>query len=200
MSSQSWRDIAHPWQLPPEGDWEVWLMLGGRGSGMTRAAAEATHAAALSEDRRYIGLHGPTLDYVREVMVDGPSGLRSLEGPPAWEDSKKNVVVWPNGSRGLVRSCIRDARGLQLHWSWAESLHEWDRLQDSWEMLNLATWLGPKPRTVATCVPRPLQYLWDLAARPTTVVTRGSTFDNWGNLAPRARRQLESLVGTEEGT
>lgn len=191
-----WPAIAYPWQLPPAGDWEVWLMLGGRGSGMTRATAEATHAAALELGGQFIGLHGPTLRYVRDVMVDGPSGLRSLSSPPHWEDGTKNVVVWPNGSRGIVLSCKREAHGHQFHFSWAESLHDWERLHSSWHSLSLATRLGIRPRMVATCVPRPLSFLYELADHPTTVVTRGSTFDNWKNLSPRARRHLESFIGT----
>jgi len=31
---------ASPAQTPPEGDWLIWLFLGGRGAGKTRAGAE----------------------------------------------------------------------------------------------------------------------------------------------------------------
>ena len=31
---------AHPHQLPPEGNWRSWVILGGRGAGKTRAGAE----------------------------------------------------------------------------------------------------------------------------------------------------------------
>ncbi|NNL18274.1 MAG: ATP-binding protein, partial [Boseongicola sp.] len=30
---------ALPHQLPPEGDWRTWMVLGGRGAGKTRAGA-----------------------------------------------------------------------------------------------------------------------------------------------------------------
>ena len=37
-----WVDAGHAWeplphQIPPEGTWDVWLLLGGRGSGKTMA-------------------------------------------------------------------------------------------------------------------------------------------------------------------
>ena len=31
---------ALPHQLPPEGDWKTWVIMGGRGAGKTRAGAE----------------------------------------------------------------------------------------------------------------------------------------------------------------
>src|SRR5882757_9323941 len=35
-----WRFWARPSQLPPDGDWRVWLLLAGRGFGKTRSGAE----------------------------------------------------------------------------------------------------------------------------------------------------------------
>ncbi|MGH7490004.1 MAG: ATP-binding protein, partial [bacterium] len=35
-----WQFWARDEQLPPDGDWRVWLFMGGRGSGKTRAGAE----------------------------------------------------------------------------------------------------------------------------------------------------------------
>lgn len=35
-----WPTFAHDHQLPPPGLWSVWLMMGGRGAGKTRAGAE----------------------------------------------------------------------------------------------------------------------------------------------------------------
>ena len=72
------------------GDWRTWLFLGGRGAGKTLAGA-----AWLSGRAREVGrlaLVGPTYADVREVMIEGPSGLRGLGGafgpeggPPRYE-------------------------------------------------------------------------------------------------------------------
>src|SRR5690606_32160841 len=35
---------ALPHQLPPEGDWRTWVIMGGRGAGKTRAGAEWVRA------------------------------------------------------------------------------------------------------------------------------------------------------------
>ena len=37
---KEWADVARPAQLPPASDWRIWFLLGGRGSGKTRAASE----------------------------------------------------------------------------------------------------------------------------------------------------------------
>ena len=39
-----WREWARPSQLPPPGDWRVWLLLAGRGFGKTRAGAAYVRA------------------------------------------------------------------------------------------------------------------------------------------------------------
>jgi hypothetical protein len=79
-----WRPLRDLWaftgrdeQQPPPGDWRTWLILGGRGSGKTRAGAEWVHAiasAGKTSDLR-IALVAETLGDAREVMIDGISGI-----------------------------------------------------------------------------------------------------------------------------
>src|SRR5262249_38085281 len=57
--------FAHNHQLPPEfasnGEpWTTWLILGGRGSGKTRAGAEWVRATALNDPKARIALLGET--------------------------------------------------------------------------------------------------------------------------------------------
>ncbi|MGG2476251.1 DNA-packaging protein, partial [Rhizobium sp. BR5] len=40
---RDWRFIGNRPQQAPEGDWRTWLLIGGRGSGKTRAGAEWVH-------------------------------------------------------------------------------------------------------------------------------------------------------------
>lgn len=40
IATDGWEFWAHSSQLPPDGDWRVWLFIGGRGAGKTRAGAE----------------------------------------------------------------------------------------------------------------------------------------------------------------
>jgi phage terminase large subunit-like protein len=54
-----WHAIARPSQLSPAGDWAIWLMLGGRGAGKSRALSEWI-LAQVTEGRRHIALLAPT--------------------------------------------------------------------------------------------------------------------------------------------
>jgi len=51
--------------------------MGGRGAGKTRAGAEWTRFSVVAGKAERVALIGPTLGDVREVMIEGPSGLRS---------------------------------------------------------------------------------------------------------------------------
>ncbi|MFC6487536.1 terminase large subunit domain-containing protein, partial [Nitratireductor sp. GCM10026969] len=60
---------------------DTWLVMGGRGCGKTRLGAEWVNALVRGlppfAEQRYkrIALVGETLADVREVMIEGPSGL-----------------------------------------------------------------------------------------------------------------------------
>ena len=67
-------------QLPPQhagggAPWTVWLMLGGRGAGKTRAGAEWVRAIVHRSDASdmRVALIGETLADARAVMVEGVS-------------------------------------------------------------------------------------------------------------------------------
>ena len=79
----------------------MWLLMGGRGSGKTRAGAEWVHALALARPESRIALVAETLGDAREVMIDGVSGICRIAGRlrPEFEASRRRLV-WPNGSIG----------------------------------------------------------------------------------------------------
>src|SRR5690606_19023048 len=81
---------AHAGQVPPEGDWRVWLVMAGRGFGKTRAGAEWVRAVAEADDAARIALVGASLGDVRSVMVEGDSGILACCPPtrrPLFEPS-----------------------------------------------------------------------------------------------------------------
>jgi hypothetical protein len=119
-------------QLPPEGDWKTWVILGGRGAGKTRAGAEWVRAeveGARPEDAgrsRRVALVGETLDQVREVMVFGDSGLMACAPPdrrPKWEATRRRLV-WPNGAvaQAFSASEPESLRGPQFDAVWADEI------------------------------------------------------------------------------
>ena len=63
-----WDFLARPDQLPPAGNWSVWLYLAGRGSGKTRAGVEWVRRKIKSGLRR-IALIAPTTARIAAAMV-----------------------------------------------------------------------------------------------------------------------------------
>ena len=77
-------------------------------------------------------------------------------------------------------------RGPQHDLAWCDELAAWGRLGDAWSNLLFGLRIGPDPRCVISTTPRPLPLIRELIARDgrDVAVTRKTTFDNLGNLAP----------------
>ncbi len=211
-----WRFWARDDQLPPEGrgdDWRVWLLLGGRGAGQTRAGAEWVRAQALGlwgDDRRRarrIALIGETHSDVRRVMIEGASGLLGVHPEserPVFEASNGRIV-WPNGSVAHVFSAETpdSLRGPQFEFAWCDEVAKWREPDQVWDMLQFALRLGAVPRVCVTTTPRPLPFLKALIADAATVTMRAATHDNADNLAPgfvaeMERRYQGSVLGRQD--
>ena len=200
-----WRYWARPEQLPPAtaangGEWWVWLILAGRGFGKTRAICEWAHRQAMGRPGSRGAMVAATAADVRDVLVEGESGL--LEIAPPWErplyEPSKRRVTWHNGSQATLFSADVPGRlrGPQYHWAVADELAAW-RYSEAWDMLQLGVRLGSDPRIVVATTPRPTQIVRDLIGDSTTAVTRGNTYANRANLAPRF---LERITARYAGT
>ena len=183
-----WNGWSHQAQRPPEGDWATWLFLGGRGAGKTRAGAEWLTRQAVRGTR--LALVGPTLHDVREVMIEGPSGLRAIA---PWI----RRLVWPNGAEAYAFSAEdpESLRGPQFHAGWADEFCAWKRPGEALAMLRLGMRLGADPRLVITTTPKPMPALTRLMAEPTTVSTHAATRMNARNLSRGFLAGLEALYG-----
>jgi phage terminase large subunit-like protein len=181
-----WNFWARKEQLPPLGDWRVWLFLGGRGAGKTRAGAEWVAALARAGRAGRIALVGPTFHDVREVMIEGHSGLRALGGAsPAFEASRRRLV-WANGAQAFCFSAEDpdSLRGPQFDAAWCDELCFWAYPDETLATLEHGLRLGQRPRILVTTTPRPIRALKRLIAAPDTVATRSSTWANAHNVAP----------------
>ena len=182
-----WHFTHRDAQRPPPGGWRVWLLMGGRGSGKTRAGAEWVHAMALARPESRIALVAETLGDAREVMIDGVSGICRIAGRlrPEFEASRRRLV-WPNGSIGQIFSSEdpESLRGPQFHFGWCDELGKWKHAQETWDMLQFGLRLGDDPRVLVTTTPRPVPLLRALAGDPATAVRRIATADNAKNLSP----------------
>ncbi len=170
----------------PPGDWRAWLFMGGRGAGKTRAGAEWVSARARYGHSGRIALIGPTFHDVREVMIEGASGLRSLaDERPVYEASRKRLV-WANGAQAYCFSAEdpESLRGPQFDAAWADELCFWAHPEETLATLEHGLRLGLKPRLMVTTTPRPIAALKRLLAARDTVVTRAATWDNRRNVAP----------------
>ncbi|MEM8699231.1 MAG: terminase family protein, partial [Pseudomonadota bacterium] len=105
-----WANPAH--QLAPEGDWQVWVIMGGRGAGKTRAGAEWVRTRVEGSTplargaARRVALLGETIDQVRDVMVEGESGLLACCPEDRRPEYRRtlNKLIWPNGAEAAVYS------------------------------------------------------------------------------------------------
>lgn len=199
-----WPSWARPPQLPPPGNWRVWLVMAGRGFGKTRAGAEWVRALAEHNGAARIALVGATLHDTRAVMVEGESGLLAIAPPdrrPQFEPSRRRLV-WPSGAQAMLYSAEdpEQLRGPQHHAAWADEIGKWPYGAAVWTNLMLGLRLGAMPRAVATTTPRPTPLLRALLADDTVVMTRGRTLDNAAHL-PEAFLQAVSTAygGTRLG-
>jgi phage terminase large subunit-like protein len=198
---------ALPHQLPPEGDWRTWVILGGRGAGKTRAGAEWIRSqveGAKPTDggaARSVALVGDTIEQAREVMVFGDSGIMACTPPdrkPTWEATRKRLV-WPNGAVAMLYSAHdpESLRGPQFDAAWLDELAKWKRGEEAWDMLQFGLRLGNDPRQCVTTTPRNVGVLKRILAMPSTEVTHAPTEANSANLS---RSFVEEVRARYAGT
>jgi len=196
----SWEFLARPKQKPPAGNWRIWLIMAGRGFGKTRTGAEWVRGKVEAGTARRIALIGRTAADVRDVMVEGPSGIIAISAPgmvPTYIPSKRKLV-WPNGAVAQMFSADEPnlLRGPQFDCAWADELAAW-KYYEAFDQVMFGLRLGSDPRCVVTTTPRPVKIIRDLLAAKNCTVTTGSTFENRANLAPQF---FEEIVKKYEGT
>lgn len=190
-----WQIWARDKQLPPAGDWMIWLIIAGRGFGKTRAGAEWIRTLAADGRCGAIALVGHTLDDVRHVMIEGASGILTIsptEERPRWYPSKR-LLLWGNGVKARCYSAEDpdQLRGPEHEKAWCDEIAKW-RYRQAWDNLLLGLRAGQKPQVLATTTPRPLRWLNDLAASPGVRLTQGHSFENAANLADGFIRQMSA--------
>jgi phage terminase large subunit-like protein len=207
-----WEFVARKDQWPPPfaqsgSPWRVWLILGGRGAGKTRAGAEWVKGLALGRPQfstRPVGriaLVGETAGDVRDVMIEGVSGVLAAHGKrdrPRWESSRRRLL-WDTGAVAQAFSAEdpESLRGPQFQAAWCDELAKWRYARETWDMLQFGLRLGDWPRQLVTTTPRPTPLLKELIAHPATALTRARTHENAANLAPSF---LESVIAQYAGT
>jgi predicted phage terminase large subunit-like protein len=205
-----WHAHARPSQQVPEGDWRVWLILAGRGFGKTRTGAETIKQWVREGTVRRIALIGATETEVRDIMIEGDSGLMNVHADderPTYEPSKRRLT-WANGTTATIFSAenYEQLRGPQFDCAWVDELAKFRQGERLWDQLNFSLRLGERPRIVVTTTPRPTQVVFELLEGAKTGevhLTRGTTFENAANLSPRfieyiTKRYAGTTLGRQE--
>lgn len=202
-----WRGgLARREQLMPSlsRDWSNWLLMGGRGVGKNRSASEAIKEWVTVHPFCRIALVGPTAADVRDVVIEGESGILSVypeSERPIYEPSKRRLT-FKNGAQGFSYSAEEPnrLRGPQHHAAYLDEIATYKDPETVWDNLKMGLRLGNDPRTIITTTPKPISFLRRLVADEFTVVSRGRTWDNRANLAPSALREYERIyAGTRIG-
>lgn len=204
-----WLNTARPSQITPQGnDWNIWLILAGRGWGKTRTGAADALLFALRHPESQVAVVTPTFGDLKRTAFEGPSGILKtlprdclLNGRGRGYNSSGASIRLFNGSiiMGFSATEPDRLRGPQFHRAWCDELAAW-RYPDTFDQLMFALRLGENPKCVITTTPRPTPLIQALKAREDSVVTTGSTFENADNLASSTLAMLkEKYEGTTLG-
>ena len=198
-----WLKSIHRHQWPPQGEWNTWLILGGRGAGKTRAGAEWVSEMARGHPGARIALVGGTPVEVERVMIRGESGLIAVArtGEEVGWHPSRGLVRFSGGAEAFVYSGANpdSLRGPQHHFAWCDELAKWAYPQATWDNLKLGLRLGERPRALVTTTPRPIALLRALVGAPDTVITRGRMQDNLNLADAFSAEMLARYGGTRFG-
>lgn len=191
--SEGW---ARPKQLPPDGEWDIWALCGGKGSGKTRPGAEWTCRLARENPGSRIALVGRTARDTRDTMVLGESGIIACAPPwfrPRYFPSR-SLVRWPNGFQGHLYSADEPdlLRGPQHHFAWGDEYAAW-RKKEAWTNLQDGLRLGPRPRCLLTSTPRRSPLFLDTILGPSDGRTRPVPADS-----VRGKSEWEFTISTKD--
>lgn len=188
-----WDLIARPSQLAPTGAWRTWMILAGRGFGKTRSGAEWVRKIAESNADARIALVASSLAEARSIMVEGESGIIACSPPerrPIFEASLRRLR-FPNGALAFLYSAgePENLRGPEHSHAWCDEIGKWPqssrRAMRCWDNLQLGLRVGQRPQAIVTTTPRTVPLVERLLlgdSDGSVAVTRGSTYENVGNL------------------
>ena len=196
-------------QRTPDGDWNVWLILAGRGWGKTRTGSQDIALFALRNPNTISAVVAPTFGDLRRVCFAGESGLMSIIPKDCFDVSFGTNGFSPtimeirlfNGSKIIGFAAINPERlrGNQFHRAWCDELCAW-QYPEAFDQLMFSLRLGDNPQCLITTTPKPMSLLKNIMERKDVVITSGSTFENIDNLAESSVKMMkERYEGTTLG-
>jgi phage terminase large subunit-like protein len=139
----------------------------------------------------------------RDFMIEGPGGLLKTTHPkerPLYEVSKRRVT-WPNGSWATIFSDEEpdQCRGYSGDTAWLDEFAKYANAEETWDNLQfgMREASNDRPRCLITTTPRPIPVLTQIEKLSSTIVIRGSSYENKENLDPR---WFSDVLSRYEGT
>jgi phage terminase large subunit-like protein len=195
-----WNDLSGKWeplphQVAPEGDWDVWLLLGGRGSGKTMAGTHyvLNHLRSMGRRAR-VGIGAPTIADARDVCAEGVTGLINLAPDEFSYNRSIGEAHHVDGGYVKFMGSEEPARWNGPQWSliWADELALWN--EASWHQAQFGLRLGEHPRAICTTTPKNRDFVRKLSELETTATIKATTFDN-PNLSESVQERLRQQYG-----
>jgi phage terminase large subunit-like protein len=195
------RAPLEPHQIPPRGDWRLWLLEGGRGCGKTEACAR--YFARYM--REHPGARGriiaPTNGDAVEACVRGPSGLLSMDAGIKFVAASAGggKCFWPNSSEALVigTAAPRDVERLRAAGNrdldWWEEMAANSQLGPAWDQAAFGLRMG-RPHSIASTTPRPTADYRAIREMPGVARTHASLADN-PHLPPEWVAHMQARYG-----
>ena len=206
-----WHPLQH--QLEPDGDWFIWVMQWGAGSGKSFNGAQMVRQWVDSGEARTVNVAGPTWRDTMATMVRGTAEAPGLMG------------VWPQHQRPTIRMAKDDPfllthngakiplfaaqkadrfRGLAGDKAWFDEVDAWKpegmTPGDAFTLAEHRIRTGLNPQIICTSTPKRRGLIKDLIERDDCVVTRATMYDNAVNLAPSYVRRMHARYdGTRIG-
>jgi phage terminase large subunit-like protein len=193
-----WHQWAHEGQDPDDSDWRIWLIMAGRGFGKTLAGAQWVHRVARADANAQIAFVGATMEDVRKVMVEGPSGILATapaDEPVQWH-LMRGELRFHSGAVAHVYSAEahEKLRGPQHGFAWCDELGKWSNAEDCWHNLLMGLRIGDQPRALVTTTPRGVPVLRALVKEPGVMLRGGSSADNL-HLPDQFLATMQALYG-----
>lgn len=206
----AWRRDARAEQIPPDDDWRIFYIRGGRGGGKTWTGSNALAELIQTNPPGEWAAIGPTYGDARDTLIESAeSGLLTALGLPrryhGWNRSMGELRL-PSGSvvyaDGADDGALR-IQGKNLRGAWCDEIGLWKRWETAWdESLRFAVRKAPA-KIIATGTPKrrmpAIKLIRRLMADEQVAKTVLLTKDNAANLHPATLDDLMLLAGTSLG-
>jgi phage terminase large subunit-like protein len=184
-----WKPYPH--QVPPDGLWNVWLLMAGRGAGKTDAGAHYVDAHANGpaclpgKTPHRIAIVSTTHDDAVDTCVRGESGLLNVNRRIRFRPGAQLTadLTWPNGAEAALFGTfapedVERFRGPQHCLVWGDEVASWRKLEEAWDMIQFGLRLGSHPHIVLTTTPKGRRKFLEIMREAGTITVTARTDDN----------------------